>query len=82
MKSEKYFVYLLIPTAKNPGRNGVKEIPTKIILDFICRATGGVPRPSDENSESMYVPKDKVLDLIKGPAKLFKSKRLVNHFKV
>lgn len=55
-------------TSKNPGRNGVKEIPTKIILDFICRAKGGVPRPSDENSESMYVPKDKVLDLIQGPA--------------
>lgn len=26
------------------------------------------PRPSDENSESAYVPKDKVLELIQAPA--------------
>lgn len=55
-------------TKKYPGYNGVKEIPTKIMLDFICKAKGGVPRPSEENSESMYVPKDKVLDMIKAPA--------------
>ena len=55
-------------TGKYPGYNGVKEIPTKLMLDFICKATGGVPRPSEENSESMYVPKDKVLDMIKAPA--------------
>lgn len=55
-------------TGKYPGYNGVKEIPTKIMLDFICKAKGGVPRPSEENSESMYVPKDKVLDMIKAPA--------------
>lgn len=55
-------------TKKYPGYNGVKEIPTKIMLDFICKAKGGVPRPSEENSESMYVPKDKVLEMIKAPA--------------
>lgn len=55
-------------TGKYPGYNGVKEIPTKLMLDFICKATGGVPRPSEENSESMYVPKDKVLDMVKAPA--------------
>lgn len=55
-------------TKKYPGYNGIKEIPTKIMLDFICKAKGGVPRPSEENSESMYVPKDKVLDMIKAPA--------------
>ena len=55
-------------TAKHPGYNGVKEVPTKIMLDFICKAKGGTPRPSDENSESMYVPKDKVLELIETPA--------------
>ena len=55
-------------TGKYPGYNGVKEIPTKLMLDFICRARSGVPRPSEENSESMYVSKDKVLDMIKAPA--------------
>ena len=55
-------------TGKHPGYNGVKEIPTKIMLDFICRAKSGVPRPSDENSESAYIPKDEVLNLIQAPA--------------
>ena len=55
-------------TGKYPGYNGVKEIPTKIMLDFICRAKSGVPRPSDENSESAYIPKDEVLNLIQAPA--------------
>ena len=54
-------------TKKYPGHSGVKEIPTKVMLDFICRAKSGIPRPSDENSESKYVPKDKVLELIKIP---------------
>ena len=55
-------------TGMYPGYNGVKEIPTKIMLDFICRYMGGEPRPSDENSESAWVPKDKGLERIKGPA--------------
>lgn len=55
-------------TRKYPGYNGVKEIPTKIMLDFICKAKGGTPRPSDENSESAFIPKDKVLELIQAPA--------------
>lgn len=55
-------------TGKYPGYNGVKEVPTKIMLDFICKAKGGNPRPSDENSESKYFPKDEALMLIKAPA--------------
>ena len=55
-------------TGKYPGYNGVKEIPTKIMLDFICRAKSGTPRPSEENSESRYIPKENVLDFIHAPA--------------
>ncbi len=55
-------------TGKHPGYNGVKEVPTKIMLDFICKAKSGTPRPSDENSESAYAPKDEVLKLIQAPA--------------
>ena len=55
-------------TCKYPGWNCVKEIPTKIMLDFICKETGGTPRPSEENSETMYVAKEKVLDMITAPA--------------
>jgi len=37
-------------------------------LDFICKPKSGTPGPSEENSESAYVPKDKVLELIQTPA--------------
>ena len=55
-------------TCKYPGYNGVKEIPTKIMLDFICKSKSGIPRPSDENSESAYFPRDEVEGLITAPA--------------
>ncbi len=55
-------------TCKYPGYNGVKEVPTKVMLDFICRAKGGEPRPSDENSESAYFPADEAEGLITSPA--------------
>ena len=55
-------------TCKYPGYNGVKEVPTKIILDFICQAKGGVLRPSDENRQSAFFSKEKVMELITAPA--------------
>ncbi len=55
-------------TGKYPGYNGVKEIPTKLMLDFECRVISGKPRPSEENSESMFIPKEKALDMITEPA--------------
>lgn len=55
-------------TCKYPGYNGVKEVPTKLMLDFICRAKSGTPRPSDENSESAFVPRDKAPQMITAPA--------------
>ncbi len=55
-------------TGKHPGHSGVKEVPTKIMLDFICKARSGTPRPSAENSESAFIPKAKVLGLIEAPA--------------
>ena len=38
------------------------------MLDFLCRAKGGAPRPSEENSESAYFPKEKVPGMIQAPA--------------
>ncbi len=54
-------------TNSYPGYNGVKEVPTKIMLDFVCKATGGDIRGSDENSESGWFPKDTVQDIITFP---------------
>ncbi len=53
---------------KYPGYGGVKEVPTKLMLDFLCSAKGGVPRPSEENAESAFVPRDKALQMIQAPA--------------
>ena len=55
-------------TCKYPGYNGVKEVPTKVMLDFVCRATGGTPRPSEENSQTAWFPLDEVQWLITAPA--------------
>ncbi len=55
-------------TNKYAGYNGVKEVPTKLILDFICTAKGGTPRPSDENSETAFFPREKAAELIQAPA--------------
>lgn len=66
-------------TGKYPGYNGVKEIPTKIILDFICYAKGGIPKPSDENSETAFVPKNKVLELIQTPAYIERYKAFLEY---
>ena len=49
------------------------------MLDFICRAKSGVPRPSEENSESRYVSKDKVLDMIKSPAMIERYKAFLEY---
>ena len=55
-------------TAKYPGYNGVKEVPTKVMIDFICKEVGGTVRASEENSETGWFTKDKALSMIKAPA--------------
>ena len=55
-------------TGKYPGYHGVKEVPTKLMLDFICRAEGGTPRPSEENTESAWFSPERVMDLVGYPA--------------
>ena len=57
-------------TSAYQGYNGVKEVPTKVMMDFICRATGGTPRPSEENAESVDVPQARVPEMIHAPAML------------
>lgn len=55
-------------TGINKGYNGVKEVPTKVMMDFICTFVDGKLCVSDENSESCWVKKGKVLDMITAPA--------------
>ena len=55
-------------TSKYQGYGDIKEIPKKVMLDFICRKTGGEIRGSEENSESAWIQKEAVLSMIQAPA--------------
>ena len=51
-------------TCKYAGYNGVKEVPTKVMLDFICREKDGALCSSCENEETRYFKKTDVLEHI------------------
>jgi 8-oxo-dGTP diphosphatase len=48
--------------------DGVTDVPTKVMLDYVCKPIGGELSTSDETTESCWVAKDKVLDMITSPA--------------
>ncbi len=51
-------------TTAHPGYNGVREVPTKLNLDFLCTYLDGDIRPSEENSETRWVPPDEAASMI------------------
>jgi len=48
--------------------DGVIDVPTEVMLDFVCEPIGGELRTSEETSECRWVEKDKVLDMVTAPA--------------
>ena len=58
----------LIGVYSNTGvykwHDGVTDVPTKIMFDFICKPIGGELCTSEETSEVQWVPKDEVLSMI------------------
>lgn len=48
--------------------DGVTDVPTKLMLDYICKPVGGELAISEETSDSRWVAKEKVLDLVTAPA--------------
>ena len=66
-------------TCKHPGYNGVREVPTKLMFDFVCVARSGSPRPSDESSESGFFPIDKVPEMIRSPAYIERYKAFLEY---
>lgn len=48
--------------------DNVTDVPTKVILDFLCNPISGELTTSEETSEVRWVEKSKVLDLITAPA--------------
>lgn len=51
-------------TATYEGYNGVKVVPTKVMMDFICKFKGGTLSISNETTESKWVPKNQVLSYL------------------
>ena len=55
-------------TCKYPGHSGVKEVPTKVMMDFICKPVGGAEHTSDETSDVGWFTLDEAQALIAAPA--------------
>lgn len=55
-------------TATYEGHSGVKIIPTKVMFDFVCEPVGGKLTTSDETSDSCWVSKEEVLNMVLAPA--------------
>lgn len=54
-------------TATYPGYNGYEEIPSKLMMDFVCQATGGSLKASDETDDCKWVAEDEVLKYLEHP---------------
>lgn len=58
--------------------DGVTPVPTKVMFDFICDYDSGELTTSDETSEVIWVPKEKVLTYISSPAQIYRFKNVLN----
>lgn len=54
-------------TCSYPGYNGYETVPTKLMLDFVCKAIGGTLGTSEETPESKWVKETEVLEYITAP---------------
>lgn len=48
--------------------DGVTDVPTQVIFDFVCKPVGGELADSEETTDSRWVAKNRVLDFITHPA--------------
>jgi 8-oxo-dGTP diphosphatase len=55
-------------TATYEGHSGVKIVPTKVMFDYVCEPVGGELSTSEETSESRWIRKGEVLDMVSAPA--------------
>lgn len=59
-----HLINIVSSTSVHKWYDGVTDVPTKVMFDFVCKAEGGELATSDETSDCRWVPKDKVLDFI------------------
>ncbi|MCR2821264.1 NUDIX hydrolase [Lederbergia panacisoli] len=63
-----YLIGVHSNTAIHKWYDGVTDVPTKVMFDYVCKPVGGKLSISDETTDSRWVAKDEVLDLIMAPA--------------
>jgi len=75
-------VRCLVGVYSNVGQHlyydGVTNVPTKVMFDFICDYVDGQPTVSDETSEVIWVPKNEVMNLVTTPAMRFRFEKVLN----
>jgi ADP-ribose pyrophosphatase YjhB (NUDIX family) len=63
-----YLIGVYSNTGMYKWHDGVTDVPTKVMLDYVCRPVGGALATSEETSESCWVKRDLVLEMITSPA--------------
>lgn len=63
-----YLVGVYSNTGTFKWHDGVTDVPTQVIFDFVCKPVGGELSVSEETTDSRWVAKDRVLDFITHPA--------------
>ena len=66
--SVRHLVGIFSNTSIPKWYDGVTDVPTKVMFDFVCQPVGGQLGISEETTDSRWVQKDHVLDFIKSPA--------------
>lgn len=58
--------------------DGVTQVPTKVMMDFICEYESGELQCSEETSEVIWVHRDKVMDYITSPTQRYRFEKILN----
>ena len=77
----KASVKCLVGIYSNVGQHlyddGVTNVPTKVMLDFICEYIDGQPTVSDETSEVIWTPKSEVMSYVTAPAMRYRFEKIL-----
>lgn len=63
-----YLIGVYSNTSTYKWHDGVTDVPTKVMFDYVCKPVGGQLATSEETSDSRWVTKENVLNLITAPA--------------
>ena len=78
----KASIRCLVGIYSNVGQHlsydGVTNVPTKVMFDFICDYIEGEPAASNETCEAIWVPKTKVMQLITTPVLKYRFEKVLN----